>query len=350
MVKPQASCSSGILRDLKKVKRFVGRLFALAVLAAGAAGFWLYSQIQPLDQTEKPRLVRFADATSMNRALDRLEAGKVIRSSLAARIYARIKKADTEVRVGTYELGANQSIEQIFAALKKPLRRMVRLPETNWAARTANLLEKDQLGTAAGYMELVKNPSAFAGDFDFPMPKDSLEGYLYPDTYDLPPLMTPKEVINRQLGNFERRVWKGLGKPKNLHRLITIASMVEMEVKRDEERPIVAGVIENRLAKGMMLQIDAAINYGLQKWRPLTYADYREVDSPYNLYRNKGLPPGPICSPSIKSIQAALKPAKHNYLYYVALPSGRSLFAATYDEHLRNVAKRRAAVARGTPE
>jgi UPF0755 protein len=199
-------------------------------------------------------------------------------------------------------------------------------------------------------MALVAKPEEFKEDVSFPLPKGSLEGYLYPDTYDLPPLMTPREVIDRQLTNFQKRVWEGFNKPKNLHRAIIIASMVEMEVARDDERPMVAGVIENRLAKNMALQIDAAINYGIQKWRPLTYADYRNVDSPYNLYRTKGLPPGPICSPTTKSIKAALNPAKHKFLYYVALPSGRSLFAETYDQHLKNVARRRAAIARGTPE
>lgn len=326
------------------------RVIALSLLAVGGAGFWLYSQVQPLNPAAKPRLVRFQSPSTLYHALERLEKGKVIKNALAARLLARIRKPKAAVGVGTYELGANMSVDQIFRELQRPVRRMVRLPETNWAARTANLLEKDQLGSAAEYLALVGTPSAFEQDVDFPLPATSLEGYLYPDTYDLPPLMTSREVIQRQLANFERRVWRGLGKPKNLHEVIIIASMVEMEVKRDEERPIVAGVIANRLAKGMLLQIDAAINYGLQKWRPLTYADYRNVDSPYNLYRNKGLPPGPICSPSLKSIQAALKPAKHNYLYYVALPSGRSLFAASYDEHLRNVARRRTAVARGTPE
>jgi UPF0755 protein len=119
---------------------------------------------------------------------------------------------------------------------------------------------------------------------------------------------------------------------------------VEMEVARDDERPLVAAVIWNRLAKKMPLQIDAAINYGIQKWRPLTYDDYKNVDSPYNLYRNKGLPPGPICSPTVKSVQAALNPAENGYLYYVAMPSGQHLFATSLDEHNRNVAKRRAAL------
>lgn len=350
MAKPPEFYWSDTWRTLKRLKKFVLRFLALLLLVAAGAGYWLFTQLKPLDPNEKPRFVRFSEPATLASALDRLERGKVIRNAFATRLWARYKKTTPGVRAGTYELGANQSAEEVLAALSKPIRRLVRLPETNWAARSANLLEKDELGTAKEYMALAKNPSVFADQVVFPLPSDSLEGYLYPDTYDLPPLMTPKEVIQRQLANFERRVWKGLNKPKNLHRAIIIASMVELEVARDEERPIVAGVIENRLRIGMRLQIDAAINYGIQKWRPLTYADYRNVDSPYNLYRVNGLPPGPICSPSIKSIRAALNPAKHNYLYYVALPSGRSLFAATYPEHLKNVAKRRAAVARGTPE
>lgn len=335
---------------MKKLKRFVLRLLALVILSLGAGGYWIYTQLEPAATTGAARLVRWKQPVLLRNALDRLEGESLVRSAVATRLLAKYKNVTTNVKAGTYQIAPTMTSQEVLEALQKPVRRMVRLPETNWAARTANLLAKDQLGTAKEYMALVKNPSEFQDEVSFPLPEDSLEGYLYPDTYDLPPLMTPREVISRQLENFERRVWKGLGKPKNLHRAIIVASMVEMEVARDEERPIVAGVIENRLAKGMLLQIDAAINYGLQKWRPLTYADYRGVDSPYNLYRNKGLPPGPICSPSLKSIKAALNPAKHDYFYYVALPSGRSLFAATYDEHLANVAKRRAAVARGTPE
>lgn len=326
------------------------RVFVLLLLVAGGGAYWLNGQIQPLNANDKPRLVRFNDSVGIVSALERLEKGKLIKNATVARLYTKWKNTPSTVRVGTYQLGANMSVPEVLDALQKPVKRMVRLPETNWAARSANLLEKDQLGPASEYMALVKSPSEFAKDVDFPLPQDSLEGYLYPDTYDLPPLMPAKAVIKRQLDNFEKRVWEGLGKPKDLHRVIIIASLVEMEVARDEERPMVAAVIENRLKKGMMLQIDAAINYGIQKWRTLTYNDYRNVDSPYNLYRHKGLPPGPICSPSIKSIKAALNPDKHDYIYYVALPSGRSLFAVSYDDHLKNVAKRRAAIARGTPE
>lgn len=335
---------------MKKLKKFVLRSAAILVLAAGAGAYWLHTQLQAPDPADKPRYVRFQKSTGIVSALERLQAGKIVKNAMAARLYLRWKEAPQTVRAGTYELGGSQTLEQVLAALQKPITQKFRFPETNWANRSANLLEKDQVSKAAEYMNLVRQPEEFKEDVTFPLPDGSLEGYLYPDTYFVAPLMSTREIIDRQLVNFQKRVWEGLNKPKNLHRAIIIASMVELEVARDEERPIVAGVIENRLTKKMPLQIDAAINYGIQKWRPLTYADYRNVDSPYNLYRNKGLPPGPICSPTVKSIKAALNPTKHNYLYYVALPSGRSLFAATLAEHNQNVARRRAAIARGTPE
>jgi UPF0755 protein len=123
-----------------------------------------------------------------------------------------------------------------------------------------------------------------------------------------------------------------------------MGSLIEMEVKRDDERPRVSAVIHNRIKLKMRLQIDAAINYGLQKWRPLTLNDYKKVDSPYNLYLHDGLPPTPICSPTFESVLAAANPTTEKSVYYVALPSGESLFAVTFEEHQKNRRLRRAAL------
>jgi UPF0755 protein len=221
---------------------------------------------------------------------------------------------------------------------------MLRLPETNWALRTAHLLEKHKVCTTDEYMDLVRNPQQFQELVKFPIESSTLEGYLYPATYDLPPTLGARDVILMQLKRFESEVWEGLNHPKNLLRTLTVASMVELEVRYDNERPIVAGVIENRIREGMPFQIDASINYGLQEWRPLKVSEYSSVDSPYNLYRHKGLPPTPICSPSAVSVDAAIHPGNHEFLYYVAMPGGVSVFAETYKEHLKNVAKRRAAI------
>jgi UPF0755 protein len=193
-------------------------------------------------------------------------------------------------------------------------------------------------------MALVKKPQEFQALVSFKLPSDSLEGYLYPDTYELPPLLGARGVIVRQLVAFTKKVWEPLQHPKNLHRLLTVASLVELETKMASERPVVAAVIENRLKKGMRLQIDASINYGLQKWRPLARSEYQSVDSPYNLYRHGGLPPTPICSPTVATIRDSMNPDPHPYLYYVALPDGHSLFSSTYNEHLHNIKLRKAAI------
>jgi len=313
------------------------------VAAVGAYGaYWVDQGIRPTDFTG-PKLVRFERSTPFANAIARLEREGVVRNAVAARIYAAVTRSQRAVSRGTYEFSPGPATQQI-ASLRRPMRRMLRLPETNWARRTANLLEKNGVCSAEEYMALVAQPERFDGEFEFPMPPKTLEGYLYPDTYDLPPLTPAEDVVRMQLRNFQRRIWDGLEKPKDLHRAVTIGSLVELEVARDEEREVVAGVVENRLAKGMRLQIDAAINYGLQVWRPLLRSEYQSVDSPYNLYRVDGLPPTPICSPTVKSISAALKPAKHPYFYYVALPDGRSLFSATYPEHLQNIERRKAAI------
>lgn len=329
----------------KKGKRGCWGCLGLFVLALVAGGYFGATYALRPTPAGPNRYLRFAAGAPLSSALDRLEKEKIVRHSWAVNLFARFRRNDGPVKAGTYLLHPGMEAEEVLAALRKPVRQMVRLPETNWAARNANLLEKAGVCTAQEYLELVRQPAEFKDAVDFALPeKGSLEGYLYPDTYDLPPLLGAKGVIQRQLENFKRKMLEDGGPPPNLRKALIVASLVELEVARDEERPIVAGVIENRLSKGMPLQIDASLLYGIQKWRTLTFADYRNIDSPYNLYRHKGLPPGPICSPTVKSLRAALNPAKHNYLYYVALPSGQSLFSATYDGHLRNIAKRKAAL------
>jgi UPF0755 protein len=318
----------------------VGAAAALGVIGVGA---WLVQGIGPSTKSE-PTLVRFESRVALPGALTELESKGAARSASAIRIWAALRRSPGTVQAGTYRIPARADANTILAALRKPLRQMVRLPETNWARRSANLLEKAEVCTAEEYMALVAKPGEFKDSVDFPLPDDSLEGYLFPDTYDLPPLIGARAVIRRQLQTFQRKVWEPLGKPKNLHRLVTIASMIELEVQVNEEREIVAGVIENRLRLGMPLQIDATINYALQEWRPLLRSEYRSVKNPYNTYLARALPPGPICSPSFRSVQAALNPARHDYLYYVALPTGYHLFARDYATHNRNIERRREAL------
>ena len=318
---------------MKRLKIVVGVLLLVAVGGA----FLFYRSLQPVGG--KTTYLRVDRPTPLAKVIEGMSA---LRSAKATGLLARLLGRPTTVPVGTYRVSGSWPAWTNLRSLGRPVVQSVRLPQTNWAKRTANVLEKKDVCTAAAYMNEWSHPEG--RKTDFPIPGPNLEGYLYPDTYDLPPLLGAKAVVGRQLKAFKDKVWEPLGHPKNLYEILKIASLVELEAGPDDERPLIAGVIENRLKKGMRLQIDASLLYGMGKWRRLYFRDYREFDSPYNLYRHAGLPPTPICSPSIKSIRAAMAPARHNDLYYVAMPGGHSLFAADYEEHKRNIEKRKEAL------
>lgn len=313
------------------------------ILAGGYALNQMRTKLQPLEHGPA-QLVRIEKKSPISTILSQLEEKKIIRSAAATGFYAKWKKWPAMIEDGTYRLNAGMSADQIVKALQDPITVKVTIPEYFWASRTAEVMEKKDVAKASDYVALVSDPAKFKGDVEFPLPAKSLEGYLFPDTYQIEPEIGAESVIRQQLRAFEKRIWEGLNHPKNLQRSVIIASIVEREAKLDAERPMIAGVIENRLAKGMPLEMDATVLYAQQNWHIPTPADIRNTDSPYNTYKNKGLPPGPICSPGLKSIQAALKPSRHNYFYYVALPNGKSLFATTLAEHNANINKRRAAL------
>lgn len=327
----------------RRPRKLFRRILVVVLLGLLLFGAWLFQGVATQSKSAR-LLIRFDSPVSLDSALATLKKRGLIRDPAAYAVLARLTGHPREIQSGTYRVELKRGPIALLTSLEDPVVKRVRLPETNWARRNANLLQKAEICRADEYMALVKKPQEFQALVDFTLPSDSLEGYLYPDTYDFPPLLGARGVILRQLLAFSKKVWEPLQHPKNLHRLLTIASLVELETKFASERPIVAGVIENRLKKGMRLQIDASINYGLQKWRPLARSEYRTVDSPYNLYRNDGLPPTPICSPTIATIRDTLNPRSHSYLYYVALPTGESLFSESFDEHRQNIKRRKAAV------
>lgn len=332
------------MADARPRRRWPYALAGVALVFA-AAGLWLRSASRAVTPGAKAFYVRWERPRPIAAVLYELDRQGILRSYRAARLLALLRRDRTVIPAGTYRVSAGMSALRLLRSLESPVHQMVRLPEHFWAARAAELLETKQVCPAADYIAAVHAPGRFASELSFPAPVGSLEGYLFPDTYDLPPLIGADAVVERQLRAFEHKVYVPLGKPRDIQRILTVASLIELEVDRDQERPLVASVIENRLRKHMMLQIDASINYGLGVWRPLKLSDYRKTPGPYNLYRHYGLPPGPICSPGLKSIEAAMHPAKTGFLFYVALPNHHSLFAKTMAEHEKNIARRKAALA-----
>jgi UPF0755 protein len=181
----------------------------------------------------------------------------------------------------------------------------------------------------------------------------SLEGYLFPDTYRFPRKATAGQIAGVMVRRF-RTAGAGIGLTAagaaSVHDVVTLASLVERETAVNAERPLVASVLSNRLAKKMPLMTDPAVIYGLQvegKWRGSIYQSDLTYDTPYNTYRHAGLTPGPIANPGLPSLRAAMHPPATDYLYFVAAgadPQGKSRFAATLDEHNKNVASYRQAV------
>jgi UPF0755 protein len=177
----------------------------------------------------------------------------------------------------------------------------------------------------------------------------SVEGYLFPDTYRFPRKATAAQIIAAMVHRFRAEAGQA-GLKDNFHSTVTLASLVERETAVDDERPLVASVLTNRLASKMPLMTDPSVIYGLQlegKWRGAIYESDLARDTPYNTYKHPGLPPGPVANPGLPSLRAALNPAATSYLYFVAAgadPHGKSRFATTLEEHNKNVASYRQAI------
>ncbi|MCU0316919.1 MAG: endolytic transglycosylase MltG [Fimbriimonadaceae bacterium] len=309
------------------------------LLTGGGAAMVYQNRTAPMPEGQE-LYVRWEKGESLRQALTQLEQKGVVKDAEVAFLASRLKNVPSPKR-GTYQFRPGMTLDQVFRSLGQPVRRMVTLREGRWIAQIAQDLEKAGVCKASDYIRLANEPSRFSNMVSFPLPSTSLEGYLYPDTYDLPPMLGAEGVILLQLRTFQEKVVSKTG-VEDLHNRVIVASMVEREASDREERKKVAGVIQNRIERRMPLQIDATVLYALQEWRVLGQGVVRTVKSPYNTYLKRGLPPGPIGSPTLTSIEAAFNPAEHDYLFYVARPGKLHYFAKTYPEHNQNINRARA--------
>ena len=290
--------------------------------------------------------VTIPSGASMRIAADSLEAAGVIGSARAFRFYAKLTGRDRSIKAGTYLLDRGASWSAVVDALVagRGIVLTVTIPE-GWDLRTivpsvAKVMKVPEpaLDSAARDTTLIKRLG---------IPIQTLEGYLFPETYLLPDGSEALPIVRRLVAEFERR-WKPewnaqlerLGLTR--HQVITLASIIEKEARVASERPIISAVYHNRLKRGMLLQADPTVLYALGRHAARVLYRDLEVKSPYNTYRNVGLPPGPIASPGIASIEAALFPADVPFLYFVAHPDGHHEFRATLREHNEAVRRMRA--------
>lgn len=270
---------------------------------------------------------------------DTLHRAGLIDSTVVFDLYARYHHLDRNVQAGAYQLSRNQDMTQILRALQTaiPEEVFVTIPEGYTIQKTAAMLDKGTLIKGSDYVQVAKQgPFAYAFLKGLPA-GSSLEGFLFPDTYLVPRTVTAKQLVTLQLDAFNK-LWDGgrkdLAAQRKLNALqvVTIASMIEREARFDEDRPMVASVIYNRLAAGWPLQIDATVLYAKGVWQSTVTLDDLKIQSPYNTYLHPGLPPGPIANPGLKAIDAALKPAQTDYFFYLSDPQGHNHYAKTNDE------------------
>jgi peptidoglycan lytic transglycosylase G len=286
---------------------------------------------------------------------DSVAAHGLISSRFWFRVLARLRGADRAVKAGIYDLpsGANAwSLIDILEAGRVATARFT-APEGLTLLELASQVE-ERLGIPADTLLARARDSQFREELGISAP--SLEGYLLPETYTLPLPITADDLLRAMTAGFKRhwlpewsRRLDSLGMTRN--QLLALASIVEGEARHDDERAVIAGVYSNRLRLGMLLQADPTVQYAIQMTKgarkPRLWFKDLEIQSPYNTYLHVGLPPGPVNSPGIKSIEAALYPASVPWLYFVAGPDGHHVFTRTLVEHNRAIEEVRRAERQG---
>jgi len=321
---------------------FLLLLFVL-LIAAGAAAWLLLMPFGPHTEV----FVDVAPGSSTPRIAQQLEEAGVIRSQYAFDLLRWLKKGT--LRAGEYRFDHPASATEVYARLARGdvFTVAVTIPEGSSVFEIAARLEQAGFGPRQSFLDAAKEQTKLVADLD---PRaTSLEGYLFPDTYRFQRKASPQQIYTAMLRRFRTEA-EQLGLKGNVHTVVTMASLVERETAVDAERPLVASVFVNRLAKKMPLMTDPSVIYGLEldgRWRGAIYQSDLKLDTPYNTYLHAGLPPGPIANPGLKSLRAAIDPAKSDYLYFVAAganPQGHSLFSSSLEEQNRNVAGYRTAI------
>lgn len=335
----------GIDMDLKK--KIIVAVICIAVVIAAGVLFYIGGLGKALDSENTQTVnVTIPSGSGTIQIGQQLEENSIISSADKFKLWSRIKGYDSQYKAGTYALSPSmdfQTIADIIVGGKVNTVNFT-VPEGYTIYQTARVIADSGLGDYDTLVSLIE-----AADFDYDFldgaqnNKNKLEGYLFPNTYTIDEGMSEEQIIKVMLDEFEKQPLKAYHESENsrsINEIITIASIIERECKVDEERKLVASVIYNRLEKGMPLQMCSTVQYVLGKQKEvLTYADTR-IESPYNTYTNAGLPPGPICSPGLAAVQAALHPADTDYLYFVLSEKldGTSNFSSDYAQFERDKA------------
>jgi len=317
---------------------------ALTILAvAGLAGVqYGRSLLEPVSNDGTVILFQVEDGASFSTVAARLETEGLIQSARLANLLARTQGIDQKLHVGEYELSANLSTEDVLKAITGgPVKTWtVTIPEGSRAVDIATRLEAAGLTNATEFLLAVDRPTLAE---ELGVPADGLEGYLYPDTYRLPRGLSPERIARIMVKQFDR-VWTTeiaeLASTSTLskNQIVILASIVEKQTAAPTERPMIASVFLNRLERGMRLETDPTVIYGIPNFDGnLRKKHLRDETNPYYTYRIPGLPPSAIANPGAEALRAVVAPDVTDFLYFVSRNDGTHVFSSTYRDHVNAV-------------
>ena len=323
-------------------------LLLLCVVAAGGAGAWIYLRIsRPYRGFEGAEQFVELPAGAGSRAIgDRLVQAGIVRDALSFRVGLYVSGKGRRLQAGEYRFDRPLTPLEVIDKLARGdvFVIVMTFPEGLTMADMGKIFETHGLGPASAFVAAAHDPSPIKA---LDLAARDLEGYLFPETYPVPRRTTAPRLVGLMTDRFEHVFTRELREAAEargftVRQAVTLASIVEKETSRPDERPLVAAVYENRLRIGMALQCDPTVIYALDRAGKYTGNLHHQdlaFDSPYNTYRYPGLPPGPIASPGRASLEAAVHPAQVDFLYFVSRHDGSHVFARTLDEHNRNVQK-----------
>ena len=298
----------------------------LILIIVGVTSLTVFSLTR---KTEYNQTVEIRKGQSISKSLKDLPVSK----EFMFKLYLKFKNQGKNIKAGYYELKGEYSIISLVEVLESGKDKVYRftIPEGYSLEQIADKLTAEGKINKEKFYEELNNIK----DFPYPVPKGNFEGYFYPETYNFSEYFEEKDIIKTILGEFLKKFPPEKYPDKEeFYKKLIMASIIEKEAVKADEKPVIASAFYNRMKKGITLSSDATVNYLFNYSKRRIYYKDLEIDSPYNTYKNKGLPPAPIANPDIKSVEAAYNPADTDYLFFVAKGDGYHYFSRTYKEHL----------------
>lgn len=283
---------------------------------------------------------QFSKKDKYNLVLE-IDKDKPLKESLSAlpvsnnpffKLYLKFKNNGRDIKAGIYELRGKFNMIELVSMLESGKSKVFKFTiiEGNTVKNVIDKLVANEKGSRENFEKAFKEIN-----FPYPTPDNNFEGYLYPETYFIPDSYDEKAILNVFLKEFLKKFpVENYPDKDEFYQKLIMASILEREAAVESEKPLMASVFYNRIAKNMTLSADSTVNFVFNYEKKRIYYKDLEVDSPYNTYKNKGLPPGPICNPTVSSVNAAYNPADTEYLFFVTKGGGEHFFSKTYKEHL----------------